>query len=356
MEEEPPLTTLLSWAWIAFAIEADNAVEATDARHLRPRFLISCAMWANALRLIDDEGVTLDAVRTRAHAGANIPGLERWGWISVGQVSGGRRDGYGTSRGLRHDSVLRPTRAGAFARELWPRMIAGVEGRWEERFGAEVIDSLRRSLQPRGRGMPAAPPEVAPGDGFRTHVITVPLAAEHERPLATLLAQALTELTLEHERGSAVSLPLAANFLRVIDERTVRVRDLPALTGVSKEATAMAMSFLKRRGLAEVGPGPTVELTASGSAARDDYTRRARRTTDDGLGSVISAILSRREPLRRGLVPPETSWRWRSGYAAQTRRLVDDPLVRCRGTPWCCTAEAGPTDRDRRGIAASTSA
>lgn len=264
-EAAPPLTALLSWAWIAFVMEADNAIEAADRPDARARFQISLAMWANALRLISEDGATLDEVRTGARAAANIAGLERWGWITVGPGSGGRRDGYGTSRGLRGDTVLRATRAGVAARELWPRVIAGVERRWEDRFGVDVVDAVRRALRPLGRGMPWAPPEVGPADGFRTRVIAAAVRDERDLPLVVQLGRALTELTVAHERGAAVSLPLGANFLHVIGADAVRVRDLPARCGVSKEAAAMAVSFLVRRGLAEVDAARTVALTAPGS-------------------------------------------------------------------------------------------
>jgi hypothetical protein len=32
------------------------------------------------LRLIDEDGVTVDDLRARARAACNIGGLERWGW------------------------------------------------------------------------------------------------------------------------------------------------------------------------------------------------------------------------------------------------------------------------------------
>ena len=50
MVEQVPLTTLLSWSWVAFTIEVDNAVEAAGSEHLKRLFRISIAMWANGLR------------------------------------------------------------------------------------------------------------------------------------------------------------------------------------------------------------------------------------------------------------------------------------------------------------------
>jgi hypothetical protein len=103
-----PLTTLLSWVWTAFAIETDNAVEAAGSERIRRLFRISMPMWANGLRFIDDQGITVDHLRARARASCNIGGLERWGWITVGAVGTGRRQGYGTSRGCLDPPEARP--------------------------------------------------------------------------------------------------------------------------------------------------------------------------------------------------------------------------------------------------------
>jgi hypothetical protein len=52
------LTTLLSWTWIAFAMEADNAVEAAGSERISRLFRISISMWANGLRFIDGKAIT----------------------------------------------------------------------------------------------------------------------------------------------------------------------------------------------------------------------------------------------------------------------------------------------------------
>ena len=66
-------------------------------------------MWTNALRLIPDDGVTVAELQSRARAAANIGGLERWGWITVG-AEGRARPGYGTHRGVTPAAVVRPGR------------------------------------------------------------------------------------------------------------------------------------------------------------------------------------------------------------------------------------------------------
>jgi hypothetical protein len=122
-----PLSTLLSWAWVAHTIEIDNAFEVVSADRVGRCVRISLAMWTNGLRHIDEDGVTVDQLRAHARAACNIGGLERWGWISVGETGSGRRTGYGSHRGVTRDTVLRPTRAGRYARRAWPKVVHGVQ-------------------------------------------------------------------------------------------------------------------------------------------------------------------------------------------------------------------------------------
>ena len=328
--EQTPLTTLLAWAWVAFTIEIDNAVEATGSEHVGRLFRISLATWANALRFIDEEGVTVDELRARAGAASNIGGLERWGWISVGDVVAKRREGFGSHRGVRGNTVLRPTRAGSYARRLWPSAVASIEQRWRERFGPESIASLQAAVQPLAGTMPWSPPEVHPSDGFFTHVVEGSPAQERA-PLVALMGQVLTALTLRQEKGAEVSLPLGANFLRVIGTETVRTRDLPSLSGVSKEAVAMGINYLGRRHFTERVPAGSVKLTVVGLDALDGYRARAAHVQDRALQAALLAIVSQRHALAAGLVPPAGCWRGQKPYLAQTERLLADPRS---ALPW----------------------
>jgi hypothetical protein len=336
---EVPLSTLLSWAWVAFAIETDNAVEAAGAARTGRLFRLSIAMWANGLRFIGEDGVTVDELRAQARAACNLGGLERWGWITIGDPAGGRRDGYGTQRGVNGGTVLRPNRAGLYARRLWPQAVAEVEQRWLARFGDAAVGSLRDALllalAPAAGQLPWAPPEVHPSDGLRSHVIDVPVAgstgANAGVPLGAMMGQALTALTLDHEQGSMASLPLAADVLRVIGDGVVALRDLPRLSGVSKEAIAMGTGFLARRKLAEIRPGRLITLTARGHAALEDYQARAASPGDERLRAGLEAIVSQRDALAEGLRPPEGCWRATKPYLAQTQRVLADPTA---ALPW----------------------
>ena len=312
---------------MAFAIEADNAAEAAGSEHVGRLFRISVAMWANGLRLIDDGGTTVDELRSRARAACNIGGLERWGWIAVGDVGTKRRDGYGSHRGVQGSTVLRPTRAGSYARRLWPRVVTRVEEQWQVRFGTELVGRLRDALAPLAGRMPWSPPEVNPSDGFYTHIFDGPAAADdaEHTPLVALLGQALTALTLEHEKDAEVSLPIAADLLRVIDDRVSRMHDLPLLSGVSKEAVAMAVNYLLRDHLSEPRPERSIALTVTGLDALDGYRARAGRWRNAALQHLLEEVVENREALAEGLVPPQGCWRGEKPYLAQTQRLLADP-------------------------------
>jgi hypothetical protein len=330
MTQEAPLTTQLSWAWIALAIEIDNSFEAASSRAVGRTFRISVAMWTNGLRPLDQDGVTVDELRTRARASCNLGGLERWGWITIGDPNI-RRPGYGTHRGVKGDSVLRPTRAGAYALRMWPRVLSEVEERWRERFGSEVVDAFAATLRgiPSAEQMPWSPPEVHPSDGFVT-AITNGIPENGDRPLVALLGQALTFLTLEHEHGTRSSLPLAANVIRLVGDEAVRIPDLPRLSGVSKEGIAMAVGYLERRRLAR-SADRVVRLTVAGRASLADYRHRADELRNDELLSAVRAILGQRDALSKGLVPPDGCWRGEKPYLSQTRRLIADPTG---SLPW----------------------
>ena len=236
MPQETPVATLLSWTWTALTIEVDNAVEAETSERVARLFRISLPMWTNGLRFISEDGITVAELRSRTRAACNLGGLERWGWIVVGDGDEGRRPGYGSQRGVKPDTVVRPTRAGVSARRLWPAVVRRVEERWRTRFGADTVDGLRDALLSRTRAMPWSPPEIHPSDGFRTVVLDGAGHQDPDRPLVALLGQVLTGFTVDHERAATVSLPVAANLLRVIDDHAVSTRDLPRRAGVSKEA------------------------------------------------------------------------------------------------------------------------
>jgi hypothetical protein len=76
-------------------------------------------------------------------------------------------------------------------------------------------------------------------------------------PLSALLAKVSLVFAVQFERESQVSLAISANALGVLGAHAVQVRDLPRLTGVSKEGLSMALGFLELRALATVEPDST---------------------------------------------------------------------------------------------------
>jgi hypothetical protein len=128
-----------------------------------------------------------------------------------------------------------------------------------------------------------------------------------------------------------VSLPLGASLLRVIGSDAVRLRDLPGLSGISKEATAMAVAYLNRRGLASTTSERVLSLTPDGLDALDGYRHRCTRSEDEGLRAALEDLLGQGSALSEGLVPPPGGWRGENPYLTQTRRLLANPTA---ALPW----------------------
>jgi DNA-binding MarR family transcriptional regulator len=89
-----------------------------------------------------------------------------------------------------------------------------------------------------------------------------------------LLAKVLLAFALEFEAQAKISLAIAANVLRVLEDEPIPVRNLPQLSGVSKEALAMATGWLQKYELVVLaadrvkGKGKAIALTAKGRIAR----------------------------------------------------------------------------------------
>ena len=119
--------------------------------------------------------------------------------------------------------------------------------------------------------------------------------------LSARLAQVLLAYTLDFERRSELSLPLTANFVRVLGKAGLDVRELPATAGVSREATSMAVNFLAKTGYVTV-EAKLVRLTAKGLEAqaaapglhadveRAMEAHRLRKAVDRGPRSARTAL------------------------------------------------------------------
>ena len=190
-----------------------------------------------------------------------------------------------------------------------------------ERFGHSTIAALRAALGNNDANMPWSPPEVHPSDGFRTHVVDAPATTESDVPLVARLGQTLAALTVDYERTSAVSLPLAAVVLHALDREPAAMRELPARTGISKEAIAMAVKWLAKFKFVTVADR-TAQLTGKGRAALAE----ADETADGSkLRAALEAVLAQTEALAVGLTPPPGCWRASKPYVTQTNRFLADP-------------------------------
>ena len=337
MDGDLPLPALWSCALVAFTIEFDNEFEHRmphrTTRHGATApgglWLVSLVMWSNCLRFTGDEGVGERELLRLAGTPTNLPGMRRWGYI----VQESR------SPGGRSDSLIRATAAGRQARQILGALFEIIEKRWAGRFGEDGVGRLREALWNVVSRMGVELPDCLPilGYGLFSNKVepqgrrtTDGSAGASGISLAALLSKVLLAFAIEFERESEVSLAICANVLRLTGERGVRVSDLPRLSAVSKEAIAMALGFLQKRGYAVVQPESpgsrlrAVTLTAKGRRAREAYQelvwaieerwreRFGKATIQnlrDALAQLVGDSTADRSPLFRGLEPYPAGWR-----------------------------------------------
>jgi DNA-binding MarR family transcriptional regulator len=159
----------------------------------------------------------------------------------------------------------------------------------------------------------------------------------------------LLAFAIEFERESDLSLAVSANVVRVLDEKGVRARDLPLLSGVSKEAISMAMGLLEKSCAAVIEPDQTgarvkvARLTLKGREAQDVYRRlpgileqrwQARfgedavRTLREVLERLAGEPSVQLSPLLRGIPPYPGGWR---ASVRKPDTLPHYPMVLHRG-------------------------
>jgi DNA-binding MarR family transcriptional regulator len=367
------LPTLLSQVLVAFTIEFDKEAErqlqhrttrhdvakhASTADSPHAPWLVSLAMWSNCMQFVSEEGVTVRELEDRARTKTNLDGMKRWGYIVVEPNPADKRP-----KPPRSEWIIRATPAGRKAQEVWKPLIGAIEKRWQARFGKDQINQLMESLRALMKKIKVSQidvelPDCLPilGYGlFSRPLDRAPLAAgpgdssSSSPTLPALVSQVLLAFGMEFETYSDLSLAISANVVRVLDEKGVRIRDLPLLTGVSKEAISMAMGVLQKKDLVIVEPDQTgdrakvARLTQEGRKAQDAYRQllsiteerwQARfgkniiRNLRTSLERLVGEPTAQPSPLFLGLEPHPDGWR---ASVRKPDTLPHYPMVLHRG-------------------------
>jgi DNA-binding MarR family transcriptional regulator len=360
-----PLSILLSQLLIAFTIEFDNEFEHRMPHHTTSfgsagarvggAWLGSMVLWANAMRLVPEAGITIAELERQARTDKlQLPGLERWGYIAITPNPADPRP-----KPPQRDWLVRPTMIGRLAQEVWRPLAGVIEKRWRERFGDGEIDTLRKALSAVLNRIDLAMPDYLPivVYGLFSQILLDEKptpdvhseAALAKMDLCTLLAKVLLAFTIEFEFDWKMSLPTSANVLRVFNTEGTHVADLPRLTGIAKEGVAFATGWLERNDYAELEPDPKtgkgklIRLTAKGEEAQRAYLRRLAiiderwrerfggPTVADLRESLLTLIHQKSREngeqtvISEGLMPYPDGWRARKPYEARTLAFINDP-------------------------------
>jgi DNA-binding MarR family transcriptional regulator len=309
-------------------------------------------MWFNCMRYVGETPFPAAELERRARTPTNLAGMHRWRYIDVEASPDDKR-----AKPPDGDLLVRATRKGLLAQQVWQPLAREIETRWEDRFGIAHIDALRAALRALVTQidldvpdcMPilhyglatAGPtrPAFSPRSGGRDDVETL--------ALPSLLSRALLMLAIDYESRSKVSLAIHADLLRVLGEKPTPVRDLPRLTGVSKEAISMGMGVIVKRGLAVLEPnangkaGKAARLTAKGIASQDAHARLLQNVEEqcvsrygpDVTGALRESLETlggdpRGSRLLHGIPPFPEGWR---ASAPKVETLPHFPMVLHRG-------------------------
>jgi DNA-binding MarR family transcriptional regulator len=370
MADRLALSALLSQALVAFTIEFDNEFERRTPHQTTDHgstlgsnhapWLVSMVMWEKFLQFVPDNGITIRELQrlTGLSDKGMVTWLTRlgkwWGYIVIGPDQADP-----PAKSARSEWQVRPTPGGQKALEVWRPLSAVIEQRWDERFGPREIEHLRESLRAVVSQLDPELPDSLPilgyglfskadDDGRRSAATRGPHRWSHA-PLPALLSRPLLAFAVDFEGESELSLAIGANVLRLAGEEGVRIRDLPRLAGVSREAIATALSFLEKRGYASVKQESSgkraklLMLNARGLRARDEYHRlvwnieerwqarfgkKAMAGIRDALEQLVGQPAAEHSPLFRGLEPYPDGWR---ASVPRPDTLPHYPMVLHRG-------------------------
>ena len=261
------------------------------------------------MRFVPDDGISVRefqrlAALTNKEMKSWLTRLSQW-WGYVVIDKNGAQDPF--------NWLIRPTSGGQKALQVWRPLTAIIEKRWQERFGKDSIGELWESMHSLVSQFNPELPDCLPILGYEM-LSAGPdpqqrdkgtSASAGERTLPALLSKVLLAFAIQYERESRLSLAISANVLRLATEEGIRVRDLPRLSGVSKEAIAMAVKRLEERGLGIVqaeAQGNRVKalfLTARGQQARDTYYQVVREIEERWKASFGQPVVRLRQSLER---------------------------------------------------------
>jgi hypothetical protein len=298
-------------------------------------WLVSWSSWANLLRFVPPEGISLRDLRacpgvSEGQLGGKNPGVIRWGYVTL---SGG---------------VVRPTKYLREASEkVFPRLPDLVEAKWAEHLGAGAVHQLNEVLggllSQVDQELPHYLPQVDELMWTRWGSSAPRAEAVGDLKLVDRLAQVLLLYTLEHESASEVPLTMAANLVRVIDDEGTRTADLVRRSGISKEAMGFLTGWRQRPRLSVESSPRTLTLTAAGRSAKTDYEALARTVEQSWAkrfhGNVIGRLRSAleqvvvdptlaRSPLAQLVKAPEGCWR---SWVKAPETLPHFPMILHRG-------------------------
>lgn len=310
-------------------------------------------LWFNCMRFVGEEGVTVAELEQLARTPTNLDGMRRWGYINLAPHPDDKR-----AKPPQSAWLITSTIAGRKAQEIWRPLVNTIESRWHDRFGKDAIHQLRNSLSAVVNQLDPNLPDCLPILGYgltaklprlKQKPVAIDGVAIEQLPLPSLLSKVLLAFTRDFEQEAQVSLAIGANVLRLVDDEGVRLRDLPQLSGISKEGVAMAIGFLRRSGFAtEKAESPQtrtklVKLTAKGRAAKSDYEQRLaaieqqwhKKFGDEvierlrhSLEKLVAEPTAEKSPLFRGLEPYPDGWR---ASIPRPQGLPHYPVVLHRG-------------------------
>lgn len=275
-------------------------------------------MWQKFMRFVPEGGIRAGDLRVAAGLSRDewkwaLTRMSRWwGYVAIDKSGAEAPSNWW---------MVRPTRGGALAVEIWRPLTGEIEERWRKRFGADAVGELCESLGPAADRLGAHLPDHLPVLGYwllsgKPEMERTARGGRAKLPgedsLPGLLSKMLLAFALAFESESGLSLAICANVLRLVGSEGVRMRDLPRCSGVAKEAIAMAVKRLEALGLATVSPEAAagrrtklLMLTEKGRRAREVYERLIWKIEQRWEASVGEATRKLRRQLEWLVTGPD---------------------------------------------------